>query len=62
MGEQDAASCHAPPPPQGRESLYGRPPILYAPFMGIDLGFGPVGAQTWSPNKARFIVTLTKTL
>ena len=29
---------------------------------GVDFGFGPVGAQTWSPNKARFIVTLTKTL
>ncbi|XPG48627.1 TorF family putative porin [Variovorax sp. KK3] len=29
---------------------------------GIDLGFGPIGARTWSPNKARFIVTLTKTL
>ena len=29
---------------------------------GIDLGFGPVGQQTWSPNTARFIVTLTKTL
>jgi uncharacterized protein (TIGR02001 family) len=29
---------------------------------GVNFGFGPVGAQTWSPNKARFIVTLTKTL
>ncbi|GAA4358112.1 TorF family putative porin [Variovorax defluvii] len=29
---------------------------------GIDLGFGPIGQRTWSPNKARFIVTLTKTL
>ncbi len=29
---------------------------------GVDFGFGPVGQQTWSPNKARFIVTLTKTL
>ena len=29
---------------------------------GLDLGFGPVGERTWSPNKARFIVTLTKTL
>ena len=29
---------------------------------GIDLGFGPFGAQTYSVNKARFIVTLTKTL
>jgi uncharacterized protein (TIGR02001 family) len=29
---------------------------------GIDLGFGPIGERTWSPNKARFIVTLTKTL
>jgi uncharacterized protein (TIGR02001 family) len=26
------------------------------------VGFGPIGQQTWSPNKARFIVTLTKTL
>jgi len=29
---------------------------------GFDLGFGPIGASTYSPNKARFIVTLTKTL
>jgi len=29
---------------------------------GIDLGFGPLGRQTYSPNKARFILTLTKTL
>jgi uncharacterized protein (TIGR02001 family) len=29
---------------------------------GVDFGLGPVGVQTWSPNKARFIVTLTKTL
>jgi uncharacterized protein (TIGR02001 family) len=29
---------------------------------GIDFGFGPIGERTWSPNKARFIVTLTKTL
>ncbi|VWX59278.1 conserved exported hypothetical protein [Burkholderiales bacterium 8X] len=29
---------------------------------GLDFGFGPVGAQTYSVNKARFIVTLTKTL
>jgi len=29
---------------------------------GIDVGFGTIGQQTWSPNKARFIVTLTKTL
>jgi len=29
---------------------------------GVDLGFGTFGATTFSPNKARFIVTLTKTL
>jgi len=29
---------------------------------GVDLGFGAFGRQTYSPNKARFIVTLTKTL
>jgi len=29
---------------------------------GIDLGFGAFGKQTYSPNKARFILTLTKTL
>ena len=29
---------------------------------GIDLGFGPFGQTTYSPNKARFILTLTKTL
>ncbi|WP_443083542.1 TorF family putative porin [Variovorax sp. SRS16] len=29
---------------------------------GVDFGFGPIGATTYSPNKARFIVTLTKTL
>ncbi|WP_213954513.1 MULTISPECIES: TorF family putative porin [unclassified Variovorax] len=28
---------------------------------GFDLGFGPIGATTYSPNKARFIATLTKT-
>ncbi|WP_198087683.1 TorF family putative porin [Variovorax sp. E3] len=29
---------------------------------GVDLGFGAFGKQTYSPNKARFILTLTKTL
>ena len=29
---------------------------------GVDLGFGPIGQTTYSPNKARFILTLTKTL
>ncbi|MFM9922359.1 TorF family putative porin [Variovorax sp. H27-G14] len=29
---------------------------------GVDLGFGSFGRQTYSPNKARFILTLTKTL
>lgn len=29
---------------------------------GVDLGFGPIGQQTYSPNKARFILTLTKVL
>ncbi|MET0540917.1 MAG: TorF family putative porin [Variovorax sp.] len=29
---------------------------------GFDVGFGPIGEQTQSINKARFIVTLTKTL
>jgi uncharacterized protein (TIGR02001 family) len=29
---------------------------------GTDFGFGTVGASTFSPNKATFIVTLTKTL
>ena len=29
---------------------------------GVDLGFGTFGRQTYSPNKARFILTLTKTL
>lgn len=29
---------------------------------GVDFGFGPVGEQFYSPNKARFIVALTKTL
>ena len=29
---------------------------------GTDFGFGPVGRTTFSPNKATFIVTLTKTL
>jgi len=29
---------------------------------GVDLGFGPIGASTFSPNKPRLIVTLTKTL
>jgi uncharacterized protein (TIGR02001 family) len=29
---------------------------------GVDLGFGPIGQQTYSANKARFILTLTKTL
>lgn len=29
---------------------------------GVDFGFGTFGRETYSPNKARFIVTLTKTL
>jgi uncharacterized protein (TIGR02001 family) len=29
---------------------------------GYDFGFGPIGQQYYSPNKARFIVTLSKTL
>ncbi|MDZ4356189.1 MAG: TorF family putative porin [Variovorax sp.] len=29
---------------------------------GYDVGFGTVGQTTYSPNKARFILTLTKTL
>ena len=29
---------------------------------GVDFGLGPIGASTYSVNKARFIVTLTKTL
>ena len=29
---------------------------------GVDFGFGTFGQQTYSPNKARFIVTLSKTL
>jgi uncharacterized protein (TIGR02001 family) len=29
---------------------------------GVDLGFGTFGQTTYSPNKARFILTLTKTL
>ncbi|BEP46648.1 MULTISPECIES: TorF family putative porin [Variovorax] len=29
---------------------------------GVDLGFGTFGQTTYSPNKARFIVTLSKTL
>jgi len=29
---------------------------------GVNLGFGTFGQQSYSPNKARFIVTLTKTL
>jgi hypothetical protein len=29
---------------------------------GVDFGFGTFGRATYSPNKARFIVTLTKTL
>ena len=29
---------------------------------GVDLGFGTFGQQFYSPNKARFIVALTKTL
>ena len=29
---------------------------------GFDYGFGTVGQTTYSPNKARFILTLTKTL
>src|SRR5687768_7084092 len=29
---------------------------------GVDFGFGPIGEQYYSPNKARFIVTLSKTL
>ncbi|SDY61027.1 hypothetical protein SAMN05518669_1141, partial [Variovorax sp. YR634] len=29
---------------------------------GVDLSFGTFGQTTYSPNKARFILTLTKTL
>ncbi|MGF6351220.1 TorF family putative porin [Variovorax sp. W2I14] len=29
---------------------------------GVDFGFGTFGRETYSPNKARFIATLTKTL
>jgi hypothetical protein len=28
----------------------------------VDYGFGTFGASYYSPNKARFILTLTKTL
>jgi hypothetical protein len=28
---------------------------------GVDFGFGPIGTQTQSINKAQFIATLTKT-
>ena len=35
---------------------------LLASSPGVDIDGSTFGATTWSPNKARFIVTLTKTL